>query len=369
MAAQKCLFIHGSAGAPTYAGADTRNMLAAIFGGSNFEAVSPGIGATARGHGVLTADAMAVTANGTPNNHVFVAPGMASVRGSQNNSQGAYICPLDASFDLTVSAAHATLDRKDLVVAQVKDAAFAAFTGDVWTPEIIVGTPAASPADPTVTEDSLVLARLLVRDSTEAGGTIVRPQDITDLRPSARATGGITDVATTASWPSPRKGDVIWDESTSSLKRYTGTVWKIIGLDFDVASTAYTPTLSGVTLGTGGVKFGWYYKMGKLVVGNMGFALGTGGDVTAEIGYSLPFAFADKATGHSSLASAGWLCVGNAADLSASSRWSGLGLLADDTGTARYFVTAGASARWDQNTPFDWASGDAFLSTFVYETA
>src|SRR5262245_42861205 len=115
MTVQKCLFIHGSGGSPTYAAGDTRNMLAALFGGTNFEAVSPGIGAVARGHGVLSGGALVVTANGTPNNHVFVAAGIASVRGTQNNNQGAYLCPLDASFDITVPAAHATLDRKDLI--------------------------------------------------------------------------------------------------------------------------------------------------------------------------------------------------------------------------------------------------------------
>jgi len=358
MAVLKCIPIHGAAGTPTYAASDIRNMLAGLVGGTNFEAVTPGIGAVARGHGVLSPTAMAVTANGTPNNHVFVAPGLASVRGTQSNDQGPYICPLSSSFDITVAAAHATLDRKDLIVAQVKDGEFAAFTGQtVWTPAIVAGTAAGSPVDPTVPEDCLVLARLLVRDSTEAGGTIVRPQDITDLRPHARAVGGVTPVATLASFPNPQPFDWVWSIADNGLymRNFGNSAWQKIGEDWNTPWTTYTPALQAVNPGTTGGQylFGRYKRLGKVIVVEAGFRFGTDGVLSASpnIGIGLPSNAKFDANVREYLFGARKFTVATGAN------YGGLGaVIASDPDMVINFATAGTTG-WTIGVPGTWSAG------------
>jgi hypothetical protein len=369
MAVLKCIPIHGSAGTPTYSAGDIRNMLAGLIGGTNFEAVTPGIGARARGHGVLSSVAMAVTANGTPNNHVFVAPGLASVRGTQNNDQGPYICPLSSSFDITVPAAHATLDRRDLIVAQVKDGEFAAFAGgSTWTPELVQGTAAGSPVDPTVPEDCLVLARLLVRDSTEAGGTIIRTQDITDLRVQARV-GGITPVAAAADWINPQANDIIFNRAKRSLlvRNDANTAWEVVsGLG---AGFNYTPTLFDITIGNGR-NVARYRRIGRTIVADGLIVLGSTSVMNSNIfGVGLPnSAPADVSPDGDQFY---FHAAGRAFDGGAA--YAAVGLINAGVGGAGAadriiaFATAGA-AGWNNVTPFAWGTADGFSWFAEYET-
>ncbi len=369
MAVLKCIPIHGAAGTPTYSAGDVRNMLAGLIGGTNFEAVTPGIGARARGHGVLSSVAMAVTPNGTPNNHVFVAPGLASVRGTQNNDQGPYICPLSASFDITVPAAHATLDRKDLIVAQVKDGEFAAFTGQaVWTPELVAGTAAGSPVDPTVPEDCLVLARLLVRDSTEAGGTIIRAQDITDLRVQARV-GGITPVAAIGDYPNPQANDIVWNKTKRSLlvRNDANTNWEVINA---LNGFNYTPTLFGITIGNG-INYARYRHHGSTIIVDGFVKVGTTTTIDSLIGASLPIAaknlsgsFADEFFFHA---------AGRMSDTASGNSFGGVGVvgvgtLTNATDRWSFMVTAGGVG-WNINIPAPWNLNDRFSWFCEYEPA
>lgn len=66
--------------------------------------------------------------------------------------------------------------------------------------------------------------------------------------------------------------------------------------NFD-AWTAYTPTWTNVTLGTGGVSAGGYMKIGKLVHFYAKVDLGTGGAVTGAVTVSFPVAAADPLNG------------------------------------------------------------------------
>jgi len=282
--ARRCLHIQGAASVPDYDGIEHRSVLAALVGGRNFEALAAGTGAVGRGHGVLTADALLVSAQASPNNTVKVAPGLATVRGTQVNDQGTYLCPLDAVENLTVANKDASSTRNDYVVAQVKDDEQAAFTGDVWELEIVAGTPGSG--FPAVPEDCLVLAGLTIAPGT--GATVVTSGNITDLRPHARATGGITPVATTAGFPNPQEYDVVWEISTSTFKLRLAGVWVTIGKDLSLNWSSYTPTFTNVTLGTGGKRYGRWLKVGRLVIGEAGFELSSSGEVTGTVQCSLP---------------------------------------------------------------------------------
>jgi len=131
--------------------------------------------------GVVVASDLAVTQNGTPNMSVNVAAGNAIVQGtSVAVTQGSYWFYNDATVNLAVTAAHATLDRIDLVVAQIQDAFYA---GASNTPQlaVIAGTPAGSPVRPAVPASSLILASLYITHAE----TSVLTAAITDARTTA----------------------------------------------------------------------------------------------------------------------------------------------------------------------------------------
>ena len=127
-------------------------------------------------------------------------------------------------------------------------------------------------------------------------------------------------------------------------------------------------TLTGVTLGTGGDKYARYWKLGRLVLMLAGFQLGTSGDVTANIQFSLPFAPLDRASGFT-IPITGGFTAGTARDASASTRWSAVGTIRSDLDTATDYVVAGTGDPFDNNSPFDWTNEDSFEVIIVYESA
>lgn len=127
--------------------------------------------------GVVESSDLAVTANGTPNMSVNVATGSAFILGTEETEQGAYHVYNDATANLTVTAAHATNARKDLVVAEVLDSSVSG-ASDLWRLRVVAGTPAASPADPATPNNALLLARITV----PAAATTITSGDITNLR-------------------------------------------------------------------------------------------------------------------------------------------------------------------------------------------
>lgn len=280
MTARKVLFVQ----ALSYSAVDLRTATAAALGGRAYEGVVAGTGAIGRGHGVLSADALAVTASLTPDNQVHVAAGFAAVRGTQANTQGSYLCPLDASYPLTVPAKHASLSTSHYVGVQVRDAEYAAHTGDDWAPVIVEGTPGAG--NPSVPEDCLVLARLAVAGGS--GSTIVTNTSITDLRPHARAAGGITPVGVRSEFPSPQNYDVIWEISTSQMLIRLSGVWVTIGRNLDANWQTYTPTFGGVALQGASTRYGRFTRFGRTVLGVCGFSLKSPGNVTGGVTATLP---------------------------------------------------------------------------------
>lgn len=343
MAARKCLFIQ----ALSYDAIDLRTANAATLGGRSFEPIAPGVGAIGRGHGVLSGDAMQVTATPTPDNQVHVSQGIAAVRGTQADTQGSYICPLDATFDLTVPPKHSSLTTNHYVVAQVRDAFYAAFTGDEWAIEIVPGTPGGG--NPAVPEDCLVLARLTIPGGT--GSTIVTSTNITDLRPHARPSGGITPVNTRADFPSPQAYDVVWEISTSQLLiRTTSGTWVTIGKNFDANWSTYSPVFGGLVTPTS--TYGRWTRIGRTVLGVCGFDLGSTGNINAGINATLPVPAYNAgsnvrymAAGRAFIGSAFYSCT---AEINPSFNPS---LIFN-------FATAGAPA-WDGDNPALWGTPGA----------
>ncbi len=123
---------------------------------------------------------LVVSANGTPNMSVNVAAGQCAILNTQNTTYGGlYSGALnDASVNLSIAAADPTNPRIDLVVAQVRDAAYSGANND-WILAVITGTPAASPSPPATPANAIVLAQV----SVAANATSITSGNITDKRP------------------------------------------------------------------------------------------------------------------------------------------------------------------------------------------
>lgn len=169
-----------------------------------------------------------VTQTGTPSMAVLVAAGHGWVDGTESGNQGAYHAFNDAAVTLTIAASDPTNPRKDLVVLKVQDAAYSGAT-NAASLAVVTGTPAASPSEPAVPANAIVLALVDVA----AGVTSIINANITDRRRRASGLGGV-GVVTSATRPaSPYEGQVIYETDTDRLYTWTGAAWKQLGLNFN----------------------------------------------------------------------------------------------------------------------------------------
>jgi len=141
--------------------------------------------------GVLSStDLLVSEKSGTPDMSVDVAGGACMVLGTEATYQGTYFMENRSTTNLVISAADATNARWDLVVAKVEDSDYSGAT-DAWSLAVVTGTPAASPADPAVPDNSITLARVTVA----ALDSSIEDADVTDLRPLARLHGEVGSTA------------------------------------------------------------------------------------------------------------------------------------------------------------------------------
>jgi len=168
----------------THPAAEARRMMCALLTGALGTFVTSPT-ATDGAHGVAVSGAftLKVEANGTPNMSVNVHTGSAFVRSGEAADQTYHVYN-DGTVNLAIAAADATNPRRDLIILQVRDSNFSGANDDARL-FVVQGTPAASPADPSLaaTPTALVLARIQVN----AADTSIVAGDITDLRVAARS--------------------------------------------------------------------------------------------------------------------------------------------------------------------------------------
>lgn len=170
------IFIDGN----THPAEEVRLSHSALLGSSS-ASFSGGVSASDRAHGVVNSGDFAVSQRAAgANMSVDVAGGHAWVRGTENQHQGAYHVYNDGTVNLSVAAADATNPRLDLVVVKVEDD-FYSGANKTASVTIVTGTPAASPAYPTLPANALVLAAIRVAPTASSIGTA----NITDLRTRA----------------------------------------------------------------------------------------------------------------------------------------------------------------------------------------
>ena len=155
---------------------DVRRLLMSMFGGRG--------GVVPR---TATFTDLKVTQRGAgANMSVDVAEGSCLVTGTESAYQGVYHCENQGTQNVVIGAADATNARRDLIVARIKDSEYGVAVTDVFTIEAVAGTPAASPADPTVPANCIVLARVAVA----AAASSITNANITDLRNNYAAVTG-----------------------------------------------------------------------------------------------------------------------------------------------------------------------------------
>ena len=159
---------------------------------------------------------------------------------------------------------------------------------------------------------------------------------------------------------SPVEGMVAYLEDSNTYTFWNGSAWN--DLLWGDAWVAYTPTLSNITLGSGGTSSFFYQRVGKMVNVRGRITLGTSGALSGVATFTLPV---------------------NA--ITADQFWQS-GTILNDSGTfyagvvrvgtsTATVLALNASATYTTavntalNIPFTWASGDILNVGFSYEAA
>ena len=177
-------------------------------------------------NGTLGTSALAVSQSGTPAMNIKIEGGGAFIKGDTSN-QGWYHVFNDAYVTKTVSAAHASLARKDRVILQVRDESYnGAYTNDADV-IVVTGTPNASPSEPSLAayRDYIELALIDV----PAAATTIIDSYITDRRPRFAAQGGLVPCTSSTRPSSPYEGMTIYETNTDRVPFYDGTSWRFKG--------------------------------------------------------------------------------------------------------------------------------------------
>lgn len=166
------------------------------------------------------------------------------------------------------------------------------------------------------------------------------------------------DAALTA----PTEGMMVYLTSNDHYMFYSGTEW----IKFDTVWNAYTPTLTNLTLGTGGSISAYYARIGKTVVVQCYVTLGTTPTVSGGFGVSLPI---DHASSNRSIS------IGNVVmrDSVAARSYTGQVYAIGSAPSRAQFQAVNATATYafqvsqTASVPHSWTSNDYFSFTIMYQ--
>lgn len=244
--------------------------------------------------GILEKDGFVVTEkSGTPNMSVDVAGGLMALQGDESTYQGHYLIENRAAHNVVIASSDPTNPRKDLIIVRVVDSVYSGGS-DVATIEVVTGTPAGSPADPSLPSGSVFV---LARVDVPASDTAITNSQITDLRRTydssqygyLTAAGGTIICTSSTRPPSPHEGMQIYETDTDKLQFYTGASWS----EYSRApvENTFTPTLTQ----SGGspsktVNYARYHRNSKRITGEVHVTLTGSGSGSAVVIVGLPVA-------------------------------------------------------------------------------
>lgn len=150
--------------------------------------------------------------------------------------------------------------------------------------------------------------------------------------------------------------------TAAKIASFASTDWTPAAADFATGAT--------LDLGTGGTRYGHYFKFGRLVAGWCGWNMAADGNLPSPGVFVVPLPVAMRTVGAD-----GFRCfvAGRIRRASDGFIASGTGVITAGSTASSGLVTAGASAQWNFETPFNPGTpGDgatAFDALFFYEAA
>lgn len=197
---------------------------------------------------------------------------------------------------------------------------------------------------------------------TFTAGTLATASDVNTYLMDQSVMTFATATARNTAIPSPTEGMVTYQQSNDHMTIYSGTEW----VPFDIAWQTYTPTISGITLGSGSTTSAAYAVIGKTVIVQFYFALGSTTTVNGDVSFSLPINHAS-----SNRSGQAGTCV--ITDASPATRYPGSVLLSGTPGYA--FLRVGNAAgtyvtqvALSSSIPIAvWAVNDSISATIVYQ--
>ena len=233
--------------------------------------------------GVMLPTDMAVSQRGAgANMSVDVAGGRGAIRGDLNTYEGSYFIENRGVTNKTVATSDPTNPRIDRVIAEVLNQEYSG-SSNLWQLRVMTGTPAGSPTAPALPDNATSLCTIAVG----AGVTSIVDANITDTRARLWLHSGVITCTSTTRPSSPFEGMQIYETDTNRTCIHNGSNWVLMSTNGSY--TSYTPTLTGITLGTGGVNNGyWKIVDGSQLSLRVRITLGTGGVLTAAATISLP---------------------------------------------------------------------------------
>lgn len=158
----------------------------------------------------------------------------------------------------------------------------------------------------------------------------------------------------------PVEGQIAYITGSDSFTLYNGSGWQ--NMLFASAWIAYTPTLTNITLGSGGTSAFYYQVVGKTINVRGRITLGTGGTLTGAATFTLPV--------NAVLDQQFWNCNGEMTDASASAFYPAFiriyttGVQINAMNTSSTYVSHTLTSA---TVPFTWTLNDVINVGFSYE--
>lgn len=206
----------------TYSGSDLRLglLLPLLAGAGSALGVRTGVRPSGSGTDLL------VQAQASPNMTVKVNTGSIVVQGGISSTQGPYTWALDTLTNLTISAAHATLARTDLICVRVRDSNVDTSGQKDGAVVVVPGT--AGGGVPSLPTDATYVT--IAQIAVAAAATSISSGNITDKRTFTAATGGVIP-CTSATRPTATAvapGQLAYETDTKRWIFSDAAVWRYV---------------------------------------------------------------------------------------------------------------------------------------------
>lgn len=342
-------FVNAVSGAPAYNGRMLRQLNAVGFAGATAarplgarSGVRPGTSPT-----TVTATSTTWTCQ----------PFAGLLDGQVAGEAGPYPFSFEAVATGAVTAANASNPRIDIIYVDVDDPSEDASSVPAATRKYLAGTAAATPVAPSAPAGCMAVANINVPKS--GGGS----PTVTWVAPYCAAAGGVVDFNTKAELDA-------WTTAPAEQRAValgTGVEYRRVGGSWKAWSSPwinYTPTLSGLTLGSGGTAvFAYRYVDGDVQV-KWKIILGTGGTWSLP-GFTLPTAIEAASSGQF-----GRLGIGSLTTFSAF--WDVTINYVDPTTGVRFYSLGGDPATFrviNASAPVAVSAGTALIGRLEYTPA